>query len=1415
MKIRALNEPEQSESSSDQSSNDDKRQSKLTKEALEEQYFELYRKALIAIRELNFKEALHVLEDLNHELDSIDSESESIQQLKFSVLKNLGNLDEDNIDYFIEAIKIDSSDITLWIKAGDRGVKMRNLVFARHCFEQALKINPENWLAIDRLLELYYILHLPFELHDICLRALQMNPNHQKCRMLLLEVSKMQPSLEHCVLPRGVTVNPDHDNSSFNKTISTLNIIKRKRRREIETELHKSKKARLGLLLDSARTQSLVSFGNYIVKIYERFSKQGITSNSLIDLTINSASFTLTQQNNSLSQYSTNQNSNENQNTSSQDVDMTNGGDPNSVSDTDKSNMNNQNNTNNTMTNGNSNNNNINTSSCNNIVNKTTVSERNSLVTIDDTEQTKSSSRGNKSNNNTNQMVQKGSSLSFAAMLFPMDSGDKRRSSRNRSNQDDTFSFKLKFDELNEMLPECLRIGAIEQVLEHRRQEQQRLKASNDLQQEEEEKARANKHKKESFIIETNPEPHKEHHLIIKDIIETLTGPGSTPKNEIRFRDIIYLYLAKVSANKQNTLPEPFIKLYRIYRRLWPLPTNIFIEIGHGGLTIDEIWFTLTANEINYQAHESLFLLRILELLQLYLNEMQHKELLVRLFLILGINNDFRYLQTALEAIEEDTGVYASDRKIITRASIKTLIDEKIQQDAQNQEREEQIDDSLEIIDRLGHKSQNEMSDREIDLLCQAIKSAQIWQRGIDILNQRDDLNSDVIMETINICLKNGGKMDAILSSKLCKEAITNSRPSTWTCLHRGWTSVLSPEQLEDEEILENMSRFFQLGHQTIGKKNACTVDGGEFLMLYVKHMLNKSVDCEERILHGALSCLFNFPNKKPAFVVSHKSQRVPINWEFAQILYPYFEPDELPTYMSFLRKLGISSETEPIFREIANSTPDELSPKKHVHIIEHFIDFGTPINDLHLETNEVTKNVYYYLADYYFKNKDFAKAKEYYHYDLVVNPDRFDSWAASGLIRANGVDKALSDGFITIEHFVDGQFKQLVDSAIRCFEQATRLNPTEAKATLWIEFGNFTYNLVSLAMRLFVYEELEASLDGVQLEDMSKLEARHKHLYQLAKNCFKSANTLCHSEEIWLHYYMLGKIYEKVDALLALEYYQKADAQLFHEGATYPKKISYHNPPNLAYEAMEIHYRIHSCALKYLFTSEDLTKENMNKIKRYLLNAQRSPFVLLEEEDDPKKNWPNHVNSDVDLLLNDLIDSIMKEAEYDELIFMCLHGMKRCLSRCDRNFKALYRLAFYYQKIRDPNMAQNILLAKEIETDGRIGRLLQRKPDVPRFRAAPPDLKGVTSLFKDRKLGNLFFNIWRIPIEDVDRPGCFEHWMFKCTSLLIETCKSLNDTNTLNMIAIQMAKQPEMSKKYLQEKARMLLARLASQPIC
>lgn len=81
--------------------------------------------------------------------------------------------------------------------------------------------------------------------------------------------------------------------------------------------------------------------------------------------------------------------------------------------------------------------------------------------------------------------------------------------------------------------------------------------------------------------------------------------------------------------------------------------------------------------------------------------------------------------------------------------------------------------------------------------------------------------------------------------------------------------------------------------------------------------------------------------------------------------------------------------------------------------------------------------------------------------------------------------------------------------------------------------------------------------------------------MLETAKRCFTSASH-CEGdgdEEEWLIHYMLGKIAEKQKQPPAISFlhYKQAGHFLHEEAARYPKKIHYHNPPELAMEALEV----------------------------------------------------------------------------------------------------------------------------------------------------------------------------------------------------------------------------------------------------
>lgn len=87
--------------------------------------------------------------------------------------------------------------------------------------------------------------------------------------------------------------------------------------------------------------------------------------------------------------------------------------------------------------------------------------------------------------------------------------------------------------------------------------------------------------------------------------------------------------------------------------------------------------------------------------------------------------------------------------------------------------------------------------------------------------------------------------------------------------------------------------------------------------------------------------------------------------------------------------------------------------------------------------------------------------------------------------------------------------------------------------------------------------------------------------MLETARHCFTSA-ARCEGdgdEEEWLIHYMLGKVAEKQQQppTVYLLHYRQAGHYLHEEAARYPKKIHYHNPPELAMEALEVTLQVQS----------------------------------------------------------------------------------------------------------------------------------------------------------------------------------------------------------------------------------------------
>lgn len=402
-------------------------------------------------------------------------------------------------------------------------------------------------------------------------------------------------------------------------------------------------------------------------------------------------------------------------------------------------------------------------------------------------------------------------------------------------------------------------------------------------------------------------------------------------------------------------------------------------------------------------------------------------------------------------------------------------------------------------------------------------------------------------------------------------------------------------------------------------------------------------------------------------------------------------------------------------------------------------------------------------------------------------------------------------------------KFFKMADACYKCYQKALEVDPSCTK--LWIECGNILYNVASHVARMKkTAQYMKARHRQVEESEILLLKTKHKELLNRALNCFVSASQSEPDEdESWLPFYLMGKIYEKNNVMKALYHYDLADLHLFNNGASYPKKIPYYNPPLLATEALEVYYRTHVCVLKYLTSAKIPNRRILIRIKFFLLKAAKSPFVKqtpsssTTTDNDPGSTASSsntfffkdvepvrEVLTDLVDIVNDRLDRNLDATELrKKLIEMCLNAIHRCLIRYPTHYKSLYRLAYYYYASGDVMAAREVLLNNfRAVPDGLSTSTFQQTPQMN------PVL--ITGLFCERKNNNLFNGIWRIPIDEVDRPGSFSTHMYRSAFLLIRVSTTLFDFNTLCQVTIQLSKIPEVGKKYLRDGDRLMLAKEA-----
>ncbi|XP_058491833.1 calcineurin-binding protein cabin-1 isoform X2 [Solea solea] len=454
---------------------------------------------------------------------------------------------------------------------------------------------------------------------------------------------------------------------------------------------------------------------------------------------------------------------------------------------------------------------------------------------------------------------------------------------------------------------------------------------------------------------------------------------------------------------------------------------------------------------------------------------------------------------------------------------------------------------------------------------------------------------------------------------------IIKHEEAAFDCMLRQHMSVGDDEDDSDTPMLPSSLMLLNTAHEYLGRRSMCCSSGGALPKFFVRVLEKEFAAFSstashpykeelEMALEQCFFCLYGYPSKKSKarYLEDHSSPQVELLWSDALFMFQYFKPKSLPEFDSY-KTSTVSAELANLLRRFAGIAPSSDTPVLTMDEVAAYIEGMSEKAPCLPEGSSpappIIDEIYYLLADYHFKNKEQSKAVKFYMHDICVCPNRFDSWAGMALARASRIQDKLNSN----ELKSDVPIWKHSQAVLNCFKRALEIDVSNL--SLWIEYGTISYSLHSFASRQLKQWRSELPPDVVK-----QMEERRDSMLETASRCFQGASR-CEGdsdEEEWLIHYMLAKIAEKrkQPPVEYLQLYKKAAHYLHEEAARYPRKIHYHNPPDLAMEALELHFRLSATILKLLeAVKPDLDHEALFTL---LVEAATGPFARGEEKSMP-----------------------------------------------------------------------------------------------------------------------------------------------------------------------------------------------------
>ncbi|CAL9708600.1 unnamed protein product [Knipowitschia caucasica] len=454
---------------------------------------------------------------------------------------------------------------------------------------------------------------------------------------------------------------------------------------------------------------------------------------------------------------------------------------------------------------------------------------------------------------------------------------------------------------------------------------------------------------------------------------------------------------------------------------------------------------------------------------------------------------------------------------------------------------------------------------------------------------------------------------------------IIKHEEAAFDCMLRRHISIGDEEDDSDTPMLPSSLMLLNTAHEYLGRRSMCCNSNGALLKFFVEVLEKEFAACQSATTHPyreelefaleqCFFCLYAYPSKKSKarYLEDHSSSQVELMWCDALSMFQYFKPKSLPEFDSY-KTSTVSADLANLLRRFSGIAPMGDTPTLNMEEVAAYIEGNNDkvpgFPDGTAPAPPIINEMYYLLADYHFKNKEQTKAIKFYMHDICVCPNRFDSWAGMALARASRIQEKLNSN----ELKSDVPIWKLSQAVLNCFKRALEIDSTNL--SLWIEYGTISYALHSFASR-----QLKQWRNELPPEVVKQMEERRDSMLETALQCFQGASRCeCDSdEEEWLIHYMLGKIAEKRKKPPAdyLQLYKKSANYLHEEAARYPRKIHYHSPPDLAMEALELHFRLSATILKLLESGDpDLDYEFLFNL---LVEAATGSFAKGEEKSIP-----------------------------------------------------------------------------------------------------------------------------------------------------------------------------------------------------